>query len=78
MMLRTTSLEKAIEELEAAFLHQEEGNLYRFILRAVEKPLIESALERTEGNQLKAAKLLGINRNTLRSKMRKLRIRKWG
>lgn len=51
-----------------------EGTLYRSIIQAIEKPLIEHILERTEGNQLKAARILGINRNTMRSKIRKLGI----
>ena len=50
------------------------GNLYKYILSEVEKPLIEMALERAEGNQIKAAELLGINRNTIRTKIRKLGI----
>lgn len=77
-MFQTASLEKTVEELEENFIHRKGDSLYRFVLRAVEKPLIESALEKTEGNQLKAAKFLGINRNTLRSKMRKLGIEKCG
>jgi len=48
--------------------------LYGAVLACVERPLIEVALERTGGNQLKAAALLGINRNTLRKKMNELRI----
>lgn len=51
-----------------------EGALYKSIIQAIEKPLIERILERTEGNQLKAARILGINRNTMRSKIRKLGI----
>jgi Fis family transcriptional regulator len=49
--------------------------LYRFILATIEKPLIESVLNRTCGNQSKAAKFLGINRNTLHSKIKKLGIK---
>ena len=41
-------------------------------LAAVEAPLIAAAMERTHGNQLKAAELLGMNRNTLRERMRAL------
>jgi two-component system nitrogen regulation response regulator GlnG len=48
--------------------------LYYDALEAAERPLIEKTLERTSGNQLKAANLLGINRNTLRSKIKKLGI----
>ncbi len=53
---------------------KKDGELYKSTIQAVEKPLIENVLERTEGNQLKAAKILGINRNTIRSKIRKLGI----
>jgi len=45
------------------------------VLREVERPLISLSLEATRGNQLKAARLLGLNRNTLRKKIRKLDIR---
>lgn len=49
-------------------------NLYGWVLERVERPLIEFALERTAGNQLRAAALLGINRNTLHKKMQQYRI----
>lgn len=48
--------------------------LYHFIQGAIDRPLIEMVLKRTEGNQLKAAIILGINRNTLHSKIKKLSI----
>ena len=44
------------------------------MLEMVEKPLIEAVLNRTGGNQLKAAEILGINRNTLRKKITDLGI----
>jgi two-component system nitrogen regulation response regulator GlnG len=53
---------------------QSKGDMRKSILDAVDKPLIEYALKQTEGNQLKAARILGINRNTMRSKIRKLAI----
>ena len=50
------------------------GTLYHAALTAFEKPLFEHALRETEGNQLRAAELLGINRNTLRKKLSELDI----
>jgi two-component system nitrogen regulation response regulator GlnG len=50
------------------------GDLYATLINAVERPLIELVLERTGGNQVKAAELLGINRNTLRKKITELGI----
>jgi two-component system, NtrC family, nitrogen regulation response regulator GlnG len=49
--------------------------VYQRILREVETPLIEIALDATAGNQAKCADLLGINRNTLRKKITELDIR---
>jgi two-component system nitrogen regulation response regulator GlnG len=49
--------------------------VYQRILREVEAPLIEIALDATAGNQARCADLLGINRNTLRKKITELDIR---
>ena len=48
--------------------------LYDRIIREVERPLITAALTATRGNQIRAAELLGLNRNTLRSRIRDLDI----
>jgi two-component system nitrogen regulation response regulator GlnG len=48
--------------------------LYDRVLREIELPLIALTLSATRGNQVKAAELLGINRNTLRKKIRDLDI----
>ncbi len=48
--------------------------LYERIIREVEKPLLTAALTATRGNQIRAAELLGLNRNTLRSRIKLLDI----
>jgi two-component system nitrogen regulation response regulator GlnG len=48
--------------------------LYHRILREIEYPLLSAALAATRGNQIRAADLLGVNRNTLRKKIRDLEI----
>jgi two-component system nitrogen regulation response regulator GlnG len=74
------TLQKDVEEhLRNYFAAHAAGSLppsglYYRILPLVEKPLIELTLQATEGNQLKAAYVLGINRNTLRKKITELRI----
>lgn len=50
-------------------------NIYNMVIHSVEKPLIEIAIQHTEGNQTQAAELLGINRNTLRQKMKQYQIK---
>jgi Fis family transcriptional regulator len=46
------------------------SGVYDMVIHCVEKPLIESVLHRVRGNQTHAAQMLGINRNTLRKKMK--------
>ena len=73
---RETSLEElVVKEVERLF--DEGGNqsdIYHRIQQRVERPLLEVVLERTQGNQIRAAAVLGINRNTLRKKITDLRI----
>lgn len=49
--------------------------LYDVVLQQVEKPLLELALRATNGNQVKTAQMLGINRNTLKKKIDSYKIR---
>jgi len=49
-------------------------NLHPMLITAMERPLIRLALQETNGNQIQAAELLGLNRNTLRKKIQDLRI----
>jgi len=73
--MENDNIEKKIVEIDDSLYKEKQGMLYKYILEMVEKPLIEHALERTYGNQLKAAKILGINRNTMRAKIKKLGIK---
>lgn len=50
------------------------SGLYDRVIREVERPLIILSLQACKGNQLRAAEMLGINRNTLRKKIRDLAI----
>lgn len=49
-------------------------NLHPMLINAIERPLITRALQETNGNQIQAAELLGLNRNTLRKKIHDLHI----
>ncbi|MEE8172166.1 MAG: nitrogen regulation protein NR(I) [Alphaproteobacteria bacterium] len=74
------SLGLAVERHLSEYFAAHEGalppdGLYGRVLREIERPLLTVSLMATAGNQLKAAKLLGINRNTLRKKIRNLNIR---
>lgn len=48
--------------------------LYERVMQEVEKPLLEVVMRENNGNKLKAAKVLGINRNTLRKKLNRYSI----
>ncbi|MDD5432406.1 MAG: helix-turn-helix domain-containing protein [Candidatus Omnitrophica bacterium] len=67
-------IERALKELDRMFLKEQEGKIYHIMLDSLEKSLIKNTLIVTFGNQKKAARLLGINRNTLRAKIKKLGI----
>jgi DNA-binding protein Fis len=69
----STLKDQIIGLLETIYV-EKRGELYKAILEAVEKPMIEHVLAETEGNQFKAARILGINRNTMRTKIKKLSI----
>ena len=49
-------------------------DLYQLVLAEVEAPLLETVLGHTKGNQSKAAQMLGINRGTLRKKLKQYNI----
>ena len=72
--LDTYSLESIVELKISRFLDQigtyYPEDLHSIIMRKAEKPLLNQILRRTGGNQVHAARILGINRNTLRKKMK--------
>ena len=72
--IETLSLSNLVSQrLETFFdsqLNSLPVNLYDVILEQVEHPLIVQTLKVTRGNQIKAAEILGINRNTIRKKIK--------
>jgi two-component system nitrogen regulation response regulator GlnG len=69
------SVERHLARYFGSFDHQlPPPGLYHRILREIEYPLLSAALAATRGNQIRAADLLGVNRNTLRKKIRDLDI----
>ena len=60
--------------IEEYFITLKQGAIYRSVISDTEKILIEKALEHSFGNQITASKILGLNRNTLRTKIKKLNI----
>jgi two-component system nitrogen regulation response regulator GlnG len=71
------TLEQSVERHLAGFMSAHKDgmpirDLYDRVLAEVERPLLKLALSATRGNQIKAAAMLGLNRNTLRKKLREL------
>jgi len=65
-------VEQKLAECVRGLGERESANLHELVLGLVERPLLRAVLRETGGNQLRAAALLGINRNTLRKKLRTL------
>lgn len=68
-------LEEKLADLVDRLGGLDHGDIYSLVIQRVEKPLLTLVLRKTEGNQVRAASLLGINRNTLRKKIRELGIK---
>ena len=69
MPLRTMT-EDALNGYFASLNGHKPGQLYDLVLREVEEPLFRAVLDYAQGNQSRAAGILGINRGTLRKKLR--------
>jgi DNA-binding protein Fis len=76
--IKNVYLEDLVEQKLKDFLKRMRSsgnrNIYDMLMMEFERPLIQLTLKETEGNQIKAAELLGMNRNTLRKKIQKLKI----
>ncbi len=62
-------LQKTVKKYITVMNGDGSGHLHDLVIRGIEKPLLEMVLKETNGNQTQAAKILGINRNTLRKKI---------
>jgi Fis family transcriptional regulator len=62
--------EQALDDYFTSLNGHAPGHLYDLVLREVEEPLFRAVLDYSDGNQSRAADILGINRGTLRKKLR--------
>ena len=71
---QTSQIYDAVKSSIKRYLHEledtEPSEMYAMVLSQIEQPLLESVLEHTGGNQSRAAAYLGLNRGTLRKKLR--------
>lgn len=78
-VFKDSALEDLVHSKLELFIDQIKGyevnDLYPIVLERVERPLIQLVLKKTRGNQVRAAQILGINRNTLRKKINHLKIK---
>tara|TARA_R110002073_G_scaffold192254_4_gene351035 strand:- start:4177 stop:4419 length:243 start_codon:yes stop_codon:yes gene_type:complete len=66
---------KAIDSYLNDLDGEKPSHIHAMVIQCVEKPLIELVIQHTKGNQTQAAELLGINRNTLRNKIKQYHIK---
>jgi len=66
--------EKTLQRYFADLDGHDPADLYDFVLGEIEPPLLRTLLDYTRGNQSRAAAILGINRSTLRKKLRQYKI----
>jgi len=60
------SMKQYFEDLNG----EQPQNLHNFFINEVEKPFLQVVMQQVKGNQTRAAEMLGINRNTLRKKLK--------
>ena len=70
----TTSLSEAVRDSLDKYFNTLDGNdpsnLYNMVLQQIEQPLMEIVMQHVDGNQSRAAECLGLNRGTLRKKLK--------
>lgn len=75
-----SQLTHAVKHSIRRYLYELDGSMpndmYNMVLKQIEQPLLEAVLEHTKGNQSKAAEYLGLNRGTLRKKLRTYNLHK--
>jgi len=75
-----SQLSHAVKHSIRRYLYELDGtrpnDMYELVLKQIEQPLFEAILEHTKGNQSRAAELLGLNRGTLRKKLRSYNLHK--
>lgn len=67
-------MKEIADKIEEYFLSSGSDGVYDDVIRCIERMLIEKALKRCDANQVMAAKMLGLNRNTIHNKIKKLNI----
>ncbi|MCC5825122.1 MULTISPECIES: DNA-binding transcriptional regulator Fis [Alkalimonas] len=65
-----TAAQKAVAHYLQQLNGQDVNDLYNLVLSELERPLLEEVMKYTRGNQTRAANLMGINRGTLRKKLK--------
>jgi Fis family transcriptional regulator len=68
------STESALDKYFKTLNGTKPDNLYNLVIKEVEAPLLKKIMEYTENNQTQASKILGINRTTLRTKLKEYKL----
>ncbi len=78
MSMKKRTINQSVSESVEEYLHlmadESVSGLYEMVLSEVEAPLLRAVLAHTNNNQSRTAAILGLNRGTLRTKMRKYRL----
>jgi two-component system nitrogen regulation response regulator GlnG len=67
-------VDKYLSQFTIDELKNDELGLYQSVLLEFERPILNYVMKRTNNNQIKASQILGLNRNTLRKKLRSLKM----